>query len=142
MEIRALIKELGEEKTVLMSTHILPEVEATCSRVIVIADGEIVTDSPTEALTSDMSTVDIVIISRADTTTREAVVGVLRSVPGVDELEDAETSEADAFAFRLQTAGEDPRRALFDACVKNDLILLGLTRKQVSLEDTFRRLTT
>jgi ABC-2 type transport system ATP-binding protein len=146
LEIRDLIKELGQEKTVLMSTHILPEVEATCSRVLVIADGEIVTDSPTESLTTEMSSIEVLLAPReGKDASLDAMLTMLRGVPGVEDVDTRSSSEDGAFAFSLHSlhaADEDPRRALFDACVKNDLVLLGLERKQVSLEETFRRLTT
>jgi ABC-2 type transport system ATP-binding protein len=143
VEIRDLIRELGEEKTVLMSTHVLPEVQATCSRVVIIADGEIVTDSPTDQLTTEMGNIDIVLaIREGSTRTLEGVNKILNAIPGVEEVERRDAAEEDTFAFSLKTGADDPRRALFDACVDNDMILLALERKQVSLEETFRRLTT
>jgi ABC-2 type transport system ATP-binding protein len=147
LEIRSLIKELGREKTVLMSTHVLPEVEATCSRVVVIADGEIVTDSSTASLTTEMSSIHVELLPRdAEEHTRDTIASLLRGLPGVDDVEPQDADEEGAHAYRLSTSvgagAEDPRRALFDLCVDNDLILLGVERKQVSLEETFRRLTT
>jgi ABC-2 type transport system ATP-binding protein len=144
LEIRDLIRQLGEEKTVLMSTHVLPEVQATCSRVLIIADGEIVADSPTAQLTSELGSIHVELCIRPGSTrTIEGVQQVLQRLPGVEDIERAPPSEKDNFAFLLKTGGsEDPRRALFDACVDNDMILLQLERRQVSLEDTFRRLTT
>jgi ABC-2 type transport system ATP-binding protein len=144
LEIRDLIKQLGTEKTVLMSTHVLPEVQATCSRVLIISDGEIVADSPTAQLTTEMGSIHVELAIRAGSTrTIEGVSSILAKLPGIDEIERVAASEKDNFAFHLKTSGkEDPRRALFDACVENDMILLQLERRQVSLEETFRRLTT
>lgn len=144
LEIRDLIRELGKEKTVLMSTHVLPEVQATCSRVLIISDGAIVADSPTTQLTSELGSIHVELAIRAGTTrTAEGVTSVLRHLPGVDEVERQAATADDTLCFLLKTSGkDDPRRALFDACVANDMILLQLERRQVSLEDTFRRLTT
>jgi ABC-2 type transport system ATP-binding protein len=143
LEIRDLIKELGQEKTVLMSTHVLPEVEATCSRVVVIADGEIVTDSPTAHLTNQMGSLHIVVAPRDEgTATKETIASTLRSLPGVEDVEHADGDEDATFRFTLSTGADDLRRELFDLCVDNDLYLLGIERKKVSLEETFRRLTT
>ncbi len=144
LEIRDLIKQLGEEKTVLMSTHVLPEVQATCSRVLIISDGEIVADSPTAQLTTEMGSIHVEIaIRQGSTRTIEGVTSILAKLPGIEDIERQSAEEKDCFAFLLKTSGkEDPRRALFDACVDNDMILLQLERRQVSLEDTFRRLTT
>jgi ABC-2 type transport system ATP-binding protein len=142
LEIRDLIREIGREKTVLMSTHVLPEVQATCSRVLIIADGEIVTDSPTAQLTSEMGSIHVELaIRKGSTRTLEGVFSMLARLPGVEDVERQERG-GDTFAFLLKTGKDDPRRALFDACVDNDLVLLALERRQVSLEDTFRRLTT
>jgi ABC-2 type transport system ATP-binding protein len=143
LEIRSLIRELGEEKTVLMSTHVLPEVEATCSRVVVIADGEIVTDSPTASLTTEMGSIHIEVSPRdADEHTRDTVASLLRGLDGVEDVEQQDAETDGAFAYSLHTGADDVRPSVFDLCVENDLILLGVERKQVSLEETFRRLTT
>jgi ABC-2 type transport system ATP-binding protein len=142
LEIRALIKELGKEKTVLMSTHVLPEVQATCSRVLIVADGQIVADDTPERLTAEGGTVRAVIVARQGTLERAQVREALAQVAGVQDLVDDDTAEPGAVAFTLKYGSDDPRRALFDVVVQRDWLLLGLEHRQVSLEETFRRLTT
>ena len=142
LEIRALIKELGKEKTVLMSTHVLPEVQATCSRVLIIADGEIVADNTPEKLTAEGGTVRVVVAAQSGEASKQHVRALVTAVPGVSDVLDEHTSEEGCVAFTLRYASEDPRRALFATIVKNDLVLLGLQHHQVSLEEIFRRLTT
>lgn len=142
LEIRALIKELGEEKTVLMSTHIMQEVQATCSRVVIINKGEIVADGTPDALANDalkneVGALSIVIAPRGDA---KDYATLLRQIAGVSDVEIGDAKEEGTFAFVLRTQS-DVRKALFDCAVDNEFYLYGLERRTVSLEDTFRKLT-
>ena len=143
VEIRALIKELGKEKTVILSTHVLSEVQSTCSRVLIINDGRLVADDSPEHLTSGgEGALLVVLASRAGTPLElNQVTTVLKNVPGVTGVENAEGEGHGTLGFRLRFGAEDPRRALFEAVVKQDLMLLEVRRTQASLEDTFRKLT-
>jgi ABC-2 type transport system ATP-binding protein len=143
VEIRSLIKELGQEKTVILSTHILSEVQSTCSRVLIISDGKLVADaSPEDLEAREGGTVSVVLASRIGATLETATVSaLLAQVPGVQGVE-AELGEgAGTLGFKLRFTTEDPRRALFDAAVKHEWVLLGVRKAGVSLEDTFRKLT-
>jgi ABC-2 type transport system ATP-binding protein len=149
IEIRELIKQLGKEKTVLMSTHILPEVQATCSRVLIINDGKVVADDTPDSLTeateekAEGAELSIELLPRGGATpTLKELREVLAGLPGVKDVIAAEPEEEGAYAFTVRTGSADPRTALFDAAVEHGLILLRLEKKRVSLEDTFRRLTT
>ncbi|MFZ5471728.1 MAG: ATP-binding cassette domain-containing protein [Myxococcota bacterium] len=143
VEIRHLIKELGQEKTVILSTHILPEVQSTCSRVLIINEGKLVADDAPERLTmAEGGRVTVVLAARlGGALDAERVRQTLASVPGVNSVEPAEAEGSGTLGFTLRYGNEDPRRALFDAAVKNDLLLLELRREHVSLEETFRKLT-
>jgi len=142
VEIRNLIKELGTEKTILMSTHILPEVQHTCSRALIISDGLLKADGPPSTLTSDGNTVAITVRARGETKGAD-IMNILRGVTGVSDVAATTTTEQNAFAFTLSSKGDaDPREALFDAVVHKQLVLLALERRSVSLEETFRKLTT
>lgn len=144
VEIRELIRELGREKTVILSTHILSEVQSTCSRVLIINEGRLVADDSPEHLTSSggEGTLQVVLASRSGGALEVArVTEWLKAVPGVTGVEGIVPEEAGTLAFALRFTVEDPRRALFECAVKNDLVLLELRRTQVSLEDTFRKLT-
>jgi len=145
VEIRSLIKQLGQEKTVILSTHILSEVQSTCSRVLIINDGALVADDSPEHLVSDGAggSVSVIVTSRTGTPLDpQLTAAILRQVPGVSQVEPSEAEGSDSLGFRLRYSNEDPRRALFEAAVKNDLVLLEVKRTQASLEDTFRKLTT
>jgi ABC-2 type transport system ATP-binding protein len=145
VEIRELIKELGREKTVILSTHILPEVQASCGRIIIINKGALVADDTPEMLTGAAagSLVRLVVKARDGRPLVESDVRTALSlVPGVSGVERADGEGDGTFGFRIRTAGSaDPREAIFNAAVERGLVLLDLHRERVSLEDTFRQLT-
>lgn len=143
VEIRHLIKELGREKTVILSTHILSEVQSTCSRVLIINEGKLVADdSPERLALAEGGTINVVLTSRLGGTLQAAEVrSILEHIPGVSAVESAEAEGSGTLGFALRYGKEDPRRALFETAVKNGLLLLEVRRKHVSLEETFRKLT-
>lgn len=143
VEIRNLIKELGRQKTVILSTHILSEVQTTCGRVLIISEGKLVADdSPERLAVGEGGTVYVVLASRVGAALQAADVrGILERIPGVSSVESAESEGNGTLGFALRYGKEDPRRALFEAAVKHGLLLLEVRRKHVSLEETFRKLT-
>jgi ABC-2 type transport system ATP-binding protein len=145
VEIRELIKELGREKTVILSTHILPEVQASCGRIIIINKGKLVADDTPEVLTGAdrRAVVRLIVKSRNGTPLAEGDVrSALSSVPGVAAVERADGEGDGTLGFRIRAAGSlDPREGIFHAAVKGSFVLLDLHRERVSLEDTFRQLT-
>ena len=132
-EIRQLIRELGEDKTVIFSTHILPEVTALCSRAVIISRGKLVADAPVSELAARVAGETVI---RAEF---EAAIDPvpLRSLPGVREVE-AETG----FLYRIRTApGRDLRGDISRLAAQQGWVLLGLRQEQQSLEDIFGELT-
>jgi ABC-2 type transport system ATP-binding protein len=139
VDIRELILALGREKTVILSTHILPEVQATCGRIIIISDGKLVADDTPDALTERDAGAVVHVLVRGETAKAQHV---LATVPGVRHVDLSDGEGAGTAGFRVRTSGSaDPREAIFQAAVQNGLVLLGMSRERVSLEDTFRRLT-
>jgi ABC-2 type transport system ATP-binding protein len=142
LEIRNLIKALGADKTILMSTHILPEVQHTCSRAIIIADGQLKADGAPATLAQDGNVLDVSLRPRSGAADKDAVTKLLRGLPGVSDLAAAAAIEPGALSFTLTSRGDaDLREALFDAAIEHKLVLLSLSRHAVSLEETFRKLT-
>ena len=147
VEIRSVIKQIGEEKTVIFSTHIMQEVQAICSRVLIIADGKIAADgSPDELQRSAEGQMEIAVELRGPAAdVREA----LSRVEGVTQVSDAPISigdapyrDAEAHRFSvLAKRGEDPRAAIFRMAAQRGFVLTELTRGRASLEDVFRKLT-
>ena len=132
VEIRELIKGIGKEKTVILSTHIMQEVEAVCSRAIIINLGKIVADGPTSEL-SVIQTHDIVTVEFATATTEK----MLLAIPGV-----AKAVKINDLSWKLQAKpGEDIRPRINKFAVENNLTLLSLHREEHNLEQVFQELT-
>jgi len=141
VEIRNLIKELGKEKTVILCTHILPEVEATCGRVLIINQGKIVADgSPAELQSSFEGKTRICLEIK---TSSEDVTSTLLKLKGLEKVEQISSPGDDLKRFALESAqGIDLRESVFRLAVENHWVILELRKEQVSLEDVFRQLTT
>jgi ABC-2 type transport system ATP-binding protein len=143
VEIRSLIKEIGREKTVILSTHILPEVQATCSRIVIISGGKLVADGTPEDLRQRERGSRYRVIVEKNGAPPEAVRDRLKNLAGVTRCEAVATGEAGALAFAIDgTTTADLRKAIFRAAVDNQWTLLELARESASLEDVFRHLTT
>ena len=147
VEIRELIRDLGREKTVLLSSHILPEVQATCSRILIVNNGSLVADDSTTHL-SDTAGVSGALIRlvlknrlRAGLD-RAKLHGLLAAIPGVHGVDSHEGEGHETLGFMLRSAGNiDPREHIFQAAISHEFVILDLHRERTSLEDTFRRLT-
>jgi len=138
VEIRKLIKEIGREKTVILSTHILSEVEATCDRIIIINKGKIVADGTTDSLRNKSQTEEVLKLQILDFEERDIVFEKLQNIPSVNSVEFG--SQINEFIINC-TNGLSVRRNIFALCVKNNWILSELTSVETKLEDIFRELT-
>lgn len=131
-EIRTLIKELGKEKTVILSTHILQEVQAICDRVIIISKGKLVADDTTEALQHRSLGETAVQVEFAEKVEDEQ----LKSIAGVQRVEKAGNGH------RLFTKpGTDIRAEVSRFAKEKNLTVLTLAKEAQSLESVFRELT-
>jgi ABC-2 type transport system ATP-binding protein len=140
VEIRGLIKSLGREKTVILCSHILPEVEATCGRVVIIHRGQIAADGSPKELQASASGRGEVLIQVKNAP--DGFDGMLASVAGVEQVSESNVAEEDIRSFSIETfKGTDAREGVFRCCVENNTVLLEMTRREVSLEDVFRDLT-
>lgn len=138
VEIRELIRSIGRHKTVILSTHILPEVQVSCDRVIIINKGRIVADGAPDELQSDMSSderVDFSVQAEADDVSRKL------SDWNAARVIDRHIDSSGEVHFTM-AADKDIRADLFRLAVDEGWTMTGLTRKQGSLEDVFRQLTT
>lgn len=133
VEIRNLIKTLGQEKTVIFSTHIMQEVQALCDRVVIINKGSLVANDNIETLTKRVSGERVVTIEFAENTGKNS----LKKIEGVTQIEkDGENRWR--LASNLQ---DDIRPNIFRFAVENKLTLLEMSRETVSIEDVFQQLT-
>jgi ABC-2 type transport system ATP-binding protein len=139
VEIRSIIKEIGKRKTVIFSTHILTEAEATCDRIVIINRGKIVADGTTETLRA--SGADSVVrcsLAGADAESARRLLGGIEGVRSVDLL----PGEHEAGALRLEIrASADLRQSIYRAVRRTDWDLLELVQEKQSLESIFRTLT-
>ena len=132
-EIRKLIKELGKEKTVILSTHIMQEVEAICDKVVIINKGELVADADTKTLQSQTAGKAIYKVSFDKAITKTA----LQNITGIKAAHNVQDH-----TWRLEADNAvDARAAIFDFAVKNGLVLLEINKEEEKLEDIFRKLT-
>ena len=141
VEIRNLIKQLGENRTIILSTHNLPEVMATCNRMLIIHNGTLVADgTPADLQAKEEDTQRVrVVVTNAPAADCEAA---LRALDGADEVTTALTAEADAVAFEV-TGSRDAnlRPAIYQLAVDKGWDLLELHRQVLDLEGIFRKLT-
>ncbi len=142
-EIRHLIKELGKEKTLILSTHILPEVQATCNRILIISRGKLVADgSPAELQGSFQGKERFhVEVKSTDGLSLDELTQTLGGLPNVETVSPASGQQGD-FSIIVETSkGSDIREQVYRACVEKGWILMELHRERVNLEDVFRQLT-
>ena len=142
-EIRNLIQNLGKEKTVVLSTHILPEVQATCNRVVIINRGRIVADGPIEDLQRSLHGGERIVleVELPENDSFKTLSLHVKSIPAVESV--SLISEFDGtMKFSVATSQPvDIRKDLYQLCVQKRWGLLELHREQTSLEDIFRQLT-
>lgn len=140
IETRNLIKGLGGEHTVILSTHILPEVSMTCSRVVIINEGRIVAEDTPTALTARLQGSEAIQVEVRGP--RDPVASRLRQVPGVQSVR-VEGSSRDRARYTLASAaGADVREQVAQVIVSSGWGLLELRPLGLSLEEIFLRLTT
>jgi ABC-2 type transport system ATP-binding protein len=138
VEIRKLIRELGREKTVILSTHILPEVEATCDRIMIINNGKIVADGTAETLRKQAQGQEILTIKIED---GDANV-IFKSLQGVSTIGLVDFADRNLNRFEVQSRpGCTSRREIFKLCVQNNWALTEMAVSEAKLEDIFRELT-
>ena len=140
IETRELIKGLGGEHTVILSTHILPEVSVTCGRVVIINKGRVVAEDTPDNLTHRLRGAGAL---RVDVRGEPAAVETaLRAVPGVIEVH-PRSGDAGSHAFEVETeSGRDARAEVARTLVGQGFDLLGLQQVGMSLEEIFLHLTT
>lgn len=141
VEIRALIKALGKKHTVILSSHILPEVEAVCDRLVIISNGRIVADDTADNLIRNYSSDRRLMLRVAGPAFEvEKLIHGIEGVKSVHPLTSHESGTTD-FAIELKE-GADIRYALFNKLAENKFPLLSSRSMERSLEDIFMMLTT
>ena len=134
VEIRNLIKETGKEKTVMLSTHIMQEVEAICDRVIIIDKGVIVADEEKSKIYSKIKRPNQIIQVEFDKDTLDSSLAEIANVSNIKRIQNN--------IWLIEAEGdEDIRPSIFNFAVKNNLTVLSLLKQESNLEEVFRDLT-
>ena len=139
VETRRLIQDLGKQQTVVLSSHILPEVSMICSRVLIIHQGRIVAEDTPQNLARSLEGVEQLQVEVGGPPAE--VLPVLRGVPGVNEVTHRPQQNRDLYLIQVQR-GEDLRDEISRSIVSNGWSLLSMQTIGMSLEDIFLRLTT
>lgn len=132
-EIRELIRNVGKEKTVLLSTHIMQEVKAVCDRVIIINKGNIVANDTAETLQNTRAKQQVVRVEFDKQVSKQK----LSSITGIDEVVEIAPTQWKLIAYKE----EDIRPTIFQFAVANQLAVLTLQKEEQSLEEVFKQLT-
>jgi ABC-2 type transport system ATP-binding protein len=138
VEIRELIKKIGREKTVILSSHILAEVEATCDRILIINKGKIVADGTSKDLRKQSEGREILKVKIEDGDKND----IFKSLQGLSTIGIVDFMKKDESAYEVQSKpGISSRKEIFKLCVDKGWTLTEMTPIETKLEDIFRELT-
>jgi len=141
IEIRSLIKRLGENHTMILSSHILPEVQAVCDKIVVINNGMIVADDTADNLSKTLSG-DNRLIMRIEGTQSE-VKALLEQIPEIEEVRVLREAEKSVYEYEITPkTGKDVRREVFKRLAARKFPILLMRERDLSLEEIFLKLTT
>ena len=133
VEIRKLIKDIGQEKTVIFSTHIMQEVQAICDRVLIINKGNIVADDPIENLQQRISGEALVTVEFLQKIEKQ----FLQKIPQVKKVKSLGDNK-----WQLSSSSKvDIRKSIFELAVEKKWVLLEMKKEEFSVEDIFQKLT-
>ncbi len=140
IEIRNLIKNIGQNKTVIFSTHILSEVRATCGRVVIINNGSIVGQGTPEELTRQAGAKEIIYVKIKGP--KDIVKNILSQLDAVENIEEKDKESEEVYGYEITPReGIDARENLANIVMQNNWSILEFNRKTISMEDVFRELT-
>ena len=139
IEIRSLIRDLGKTHTVILSSHILSEVQSVCDRVLIIAHGKLVAQGTPEELAAQLTAKETITATAQGS--RDAVVAAASAVPGLTDVKVTDEKDGEVSFTAVSTAGTDLRGALSLALAQAGCPVLSLSAETMSLEDVFLQLT-
>lgn len=139
IEIRNLIRSLGKNHTVILSTHILSEVQSVCDRIVIINEGKIIADEKTENITQVVEDNRRYAVKIAGP--QREVAAALRAIPGVISVEITGERELDSYVYRVESEkGVDVRKPVFWAMAENNWPITGLETLGMNLEEVFTKI--
>ncbi len=140
VEIRQIIKQIGREKTIILSTHILSEAEATCDRIVIINRGKIVADGSTESLKASAGSKKFIqlTLQKADLKTVDAALSPIDGIAAIQRIDESDG----ALEVRIDClATADPRAEIYQKIKQTDWVVLDFHQQTQNLETIFRELT-
>ena len=140
VEIRKIIKQIGKEKTIILSTHILSEAEATCDRVVIINRGKIVADGSTESLKKSAGNKKFIQLSlqKADFKSVDKALAAIEGITGIKPIEETD----DQLEVRIDCrTSVDPRAEIYQMIKQTDWVVLEFHQETQTFETIFRELT-
>ena len=140
VEIRKIIKEIGKEKTIILSTHILSEAEATCDRIVIISQGKIVADGSSESLKRSAGGKNIMYLSlqNADFVPLQESLADINGIENVSRISETDSILSVRLAYESK---DDLRPYVYRKIKETDWVLLDFHQETRSLENIFRELT-
>lgn len=140
IEIRTLIKKLGRNHTVILSSHILSEVQAVCDKIVVISEGRLVANDTEDNLSKTLSA-DHKLSVRIEGS-KEKVTAMLESIRDVESVNIGARHDSSVFDYKIESKeGSDVRREIFNRCADRGFPILEMRSSELSLEDIFLKLT-
>lgn len=140
IEVRNLIRTLGREHTVILSTHILSEVQAVCDRIVIINGGKILCDKPTDSISSAINKNSRYKLKICGP--QREVMEALRETEGVEHVEVTSEREKDSCTYIIESSGaSDVRKAVFFKMSEKGWAIIGMAPEGLSLEEVFMKLT-
>ncbi len=140
IEIRSLIRELGRERTLILSTHILPEVSMVCDRVLIMNHGRVVASGTTNELEAGLTKAHEIFVAIGDRTRKDEALGILKSLSGAAEVAVTEEREGHVYFSMTMAAGEDLRPVISRLFVQHQIPLLEIRSGKLSLEEIFMKI--
>jgi len=141
IEVRELIKSFGQDHTIILSTHILPEVSMTCNRVIIINEGKLVAVDTPENLTAKLKGSESILLEVEGPSA--AVMQTIRQIPQIKTVASLSSNKSNVFKYTVEAeVGADVRKEIAAAIVRHNWGLLELKTESLSLEKIFLQLTT
>lgn len=140
IEVRNLIKSLSKNHTIILSSHILQEIQAVCERVVIISHGEIRAIDSIKNLEESMdASITVNIKAEGD---KDEICKCINSVGGVGEITDITYEATNIYVYKVSIESDDVRKNILTELIKNDFAILEVTSDKPSLEEVFVKLTT
>jgi len=140
VEIRQIIKQIGKEKTIILSTHILSEAEATCDRIVIINRGKIVADDSTESLKESAGNKKYIqlCLQQADFKSVDTLLSTIGGITGIQRIEESD----DELEIKIDCrSAVDPRAEIYQKIKQTNWVVLDFHQESQTLETIFRELT-